>query len=71
MPLCPNCQSDRHLECCERCGALVPTRRRQTGFCTARCASRQSEADRLSAAMERAEQDLARLERFLERWDDD
>jgi hypothetical protein len=38
--ICPNCKSDRHVECCMRCGRVVPVRRRQTGFCSARCEDR-------------------------------
>lgn len=50
--LCSNCGSDRHLECCERCGALVPSRRRGTGFCTRRCETEQADADKEAALAE-------------------
>lgn len=47
--LCPTCGSDRHRECCSRCGRPVPSRRRGTGFCTARCAAAQARDDEESA----------------------
>lgn len=55
--LCPNCGSDKHIECCARCGALIKKRRRGTQFCSDRCEREQQEADALSAELERAEQD--------------
>lgn len=49
---CANCGSQRHRECCARCGKTVPTRRRATGFCTQRCADAQAHDDATSAEQE-------------------
>jgi hypothetical protein len=54
--LCSNCQSTKHTECCSRCGKLVPSRRRSTGFCSSECVRRQQEEDKLSAQDEEDEQ---------------
>lgn len=50
--MCPTCGSDRHAECCARCGTAVSAFRRGTGFCTARCARDQSAEDVASASIE-------------------
>lgn len=53
MKLCPNCGTDRHIECCSRCGRLVPKKYRGTQFCTYLCMRRQQEEDAISDEMER------------------
>ena len=42
-------------ELCQRCGRLVPARRRDTGFCTDRCAREQERDDRESMRLEQAD----------------
>jgi hypothetical protein len=56
---CPNCQSQKHLKCCARCGAAISPKRRAYAFCTVKCQNLQAAADKLSAQME--ENDLANV----------
>jgi hypothetical protein len=51
VQLCPNCSSDRHVNCCARCGKHVSVR--DVEFCSTTCSRAQLEADRISDEMER------------------
>lgn len=65
MKLCPTCDSDKHAECCQRCGGAVAPKRRGTGFCTARCVDAQAREDAASAAEEDALDDEPSEERWV------
>lgn len=62
--VCRNCKSDRHRECCSRCGRLVPSRWRDTGFCSARCAKIQHLVDEVSCEAGRATKDYTTRGKF-------
>jgi len=49
--LCPNCESEQHVRCCQRCGTTVPDPRR--AFCSQACVRAQETADRISDRQER------------------
>ncbi|HKW13089.1 MAG TPA: hypothetical protein VJS69_01245 [Candidatus Krumholzibacteria bacterium] len=42
---------------CQRCGKPVPSHRRDTGYCSAKCAKQQAKEDAISAQMEQDAQD--------------
>lgn len=61
--MCPNCGSQKHAACCQRCGALIPPRRKGLAFCTGRCERLQADDDHDSAVLEEIACERERKER--------
>lgn len=52
--LCPNCESDKHIACCRRCGCTLSAKRAAVSdFCTMNCEAEQGQEDALSDLSER------------------